>query len=266
MKKLFFLAVTAIIASTAMAQSTKVMKIWDGGKVAVQKDIRATDSITFAVSDDRLAYVSDYMTLTGRGDVLTFDSLISGVFTVGDVVRIISPFDSIQAFTDTIIGIEAKHKTYNSTSEFPDTIHAGGFLFHSGIKEKIKRSARGAAIVAVENSPYEKAKTLICNAYKYTQDEGGRHTPFFVGYAPTLYLPFSTYLAQLFQVKVVDLGLVNGEAAELVMPGDSVENMVIESYQTVNNIGFGFVPYIGQTLFLKEGGYTIAKLTVVGWK
>ena len=262
MKKLFFLALCAIVAMSTMAQSTKVMKVWSNGNVVEQKDTRAVDSVTFAVSDDKLVYIEDVFTLSGRGDVPTFDSVYGGVFHVGDIVRIISPCDSIPVVTDTIKGIQGPgRQTYESTELFPDTSSAGAFLFATGRVKGIVES--GAAVVAVENSPYEKAHKLICDAYVYTKDEGGRHTPFFVNYRPQLY----TNKVALFTVDVTDLGTVDGEAVEMVMPGSTVENMVIESYRTtVNGWGYGFVPYIGQTLYVRESSRTVAILTVKGWE
>ena len=261
MKKVFFLALSAIMATSAMAQSTKIMKVWKQGKLVEQSATNRVDSITFATSDDKLTYATDIYTITGKGDALKFDTIFAGVFHIGDAVRIIPLCDSIPVITDTIKNIEGLHTSYESTDLIPDSIHSGMFILSAGSIKNIVEN--GAAIVAAENCPYEKAHKLICDAYWYTKEEGGRKQPVMANYRTAL----RTETNPISIFSITNLGLVNGDTVEMIMPGSTAENMVIESSQkTAGGATYGFVPYKGQTLYFYENSKRVAKLTVKDWE
>ena len=62
----------------------------------------------------------------------------------------------------------------------------------------------------------------------------------------------------IFTVKCTDLGTVNGQAVNMVMPGSTSENIVFEVIED------GKTPYVypGQVVLLREGGRTIGRLTI----
>jgi elongation factor Tu len=76
--------------------------------------------------------------------------------------------------------------------------------------------------------------------YVLKKEEGGRHTPFFSGYRPQFYF------------RTTDVtGILNMPAGvEMVMPGDNLDNMVIELITTVGmEEGLRFA--------IREGGRTV---------
>ncbi|MCR5050909.1 MAG: hypothetical protein K6A36_07485 [Paludibacteraceae bacterium] len=255
MKKIILFALAAIVATSAMAQEqTRIMKIWKNGHIVEQKAFEMVDSITFAKSNDILAYIDDILQLTGRGTIVTCDTLLSNTtLSVGDVIRFIPVSDTLASFCDTIKGLQRGKKTYQSTAEM-DTVNRLGFLVSTSVKEKLT-GQRGGAIVAAENSPYFKAHKFFCDIHKFTKEEGGTHTPFFAGYKPMLNNGKTDILSE-----VTSLGTNSkNEVTDLLMPGDTCYNATIEIKQAY----CGLVSFIGQKLHLREGGRTIAEVTVI---
>ena len=61
-----------------------------------------------------------------------------------------------------------------------------------------------------------------------------------------------------FTIKCTNLGFVDGQAVDMVMPGSTSENIVFEVVED------GKTPYVypGQVVNLREGGRTIGRLTI----
>jgi elongation factor Tu len=85
-------------------------------------------------------------------------------------------------------------------------------------------------------TPHTKFKAQV---YILTKEEGGRHTPFFTGYRPQIY------------VRTTDVtGVVKlPEGVEMVMPGDNI-NMEIELISTI-------AMEKGMRFAIREGGRTV---------
>ena len=85
-------------------------------------------------------------------------------------------------------------------------------------------------------TPHTKFKAQV---YVLTKEEGGRHTPFFTGYRPQIY------------VRTTDVtGVVKlPEGVEMVMPGDNI-NMEIELISTI-------AMEKGMRFAIREGGRTV---------
>jgi elongation factor Tu len=81
--------------------------------------------------------------------------------------------------------------------------------------------------------------TFECGVYVLRKDEGGRHTPFFLGYRPQFY------------IRTMDVtGAVQlPEGVEMVMPGDNVQ-LVVELIVPV-------ALEAGSRFAVREGGRTV---------
>jgi elongation factor Tu len=84
-------------------------------------------------------------------------------------------------------------------------------------KEEVERGMVLAAPKSI--TPHKKFKA---EAYIFTKEEGGRHTPFFNGYRPQFY----------FRTTDVTGNVKLAEGVEMVMPGDNVA-MEIELLQPI---------------------------------
>jgi len=85
-------------------------------------------------------------------------------------------------------------------------------------------------------TPHTKFKAQV---YVLTKEEGGRHTPFFTGYRPQIY------------VRTTDVtGVIKlPDGVEMVMPGDNI-NMEIELISTI-------AMEKGMRFAIREGGRTV---------
>jgi len=109
-----------------------------------------------------------------------------------------------------------------------------GVLLRGLKREEVERGQ----VVAKPGSitPHKKFKAQV---YVLTKEEGGRHTPFFTGYRPQIY------------VRTTDVtGVIKlPEGVEMVMPGDNV-NMEIELISTI-------AMEKGMRFAIREGGRTV---------
>ncbi len=191
-----------------------------------------------------LMYVEDVFTITGRGTVAT-GQILKGMFRTGQTAVLRSISDAIADVEFTISGIEMTHQTV-------DVAVAGDNV---GILVPVdKANVQRGDVLTIKNNPeLRHSKTMKGTLYVLTKEEGGRHTPFFVNYSPQMYVA-----GGIFTVKCTDLGTVNGQALDMVMPGSTSENVVIEVIED------GKTPYTypGQVVYLREGGQTIGRLTI----
>lgn len=81
-----------------------------------------------------------------------------------------------------------------------------------------------------------------CEVYVLTRDEGGRHTPFFDGYAPQFH--FRT-------TDVTGTVHLRGTDAEMVLPGDNVSLQVDLVHPVPLDPGTRFA--------IREGGHTVGR-------
>ncbi|MFA6571795.1 MAG: elongation factor Tu, partial [Bacteroidota bacterium] len=86
-------------------------------------------------------------------------------------------------------------------------------------------------------TPHHKFNAQV---YVLKKEEGGRHTPFFSGYRPQFYL------------RTTDVtGILNlPEGVEMVMPGDNLDNLIIELITPV-------AMELGLKFAIREGGRTV---------
>lgn len=138
--------------------------------------------------------------ISGRGTVAT-GRIEKGQIKVGQDVDIVG-LGSTQK--SVVTGVEMFRKILNE-GQAGDNV---GLLLRGVKKEDIERGMVVAAPGSI--TPHKKFK---CQVYILSQDEGGRHSPFFTGYRPQFYF------------RTTDVtGIVTLNAGrEMVMPGDDVE-------------------------------------------
>lgn len=138
--------------------------------------------------------------ISGRGTVAT-GRIEKGKVKVGEDVDIVG----LGATQKSVVtGVEMFRKILNE-GQAGDNV---GLLLRGTKKEDIERGMVIAAPGSI--TPHKKFK---CQVYILSQDEGGRHSPFFTGYRPQFYF------------RTTDVtGIVTLPAGrEMVMPGDNVE-------------------------------------------
>ena len=176
--------------------------------------------------------VEDVFTITGRGTVAT-GRVERGVIKMNEKVQIIGLMDEPR---ETVVtGIEMFHKELDEAQAGDNA----GVLLRGIQKNEIERGQ----VLA-------KPGTLTCHTkftaqvYVLTQEEGGRHTPFFANYRPQFYFRTTDVTGVVSDLKDND-----GNAAEMCMPGDNVE-MTIELIHPI-------AMDQGLTFAIREGGRTV---------
>ena len=170
--------------------------------------------------------IEDVFGIKGRGTVVT-SRVERGMLNVGQEVEIIRSGDVRKTVAP---GLEMFH-TLLSTTEAGDAV---GVLLRGVDREEVER---GQVLVAPGSmKPYLRAEAEV---YVLSQQEGGRHTPFFDGYTPQFYIRTSDMTGKI--------TLPNG--IEMVMPGDNI-TMTIELITPV-------AMEEGLHFAIREGGRTV---------
>lgn len=178
-----------------------------------------------------LMSIEDVFSISGRGTVAT-GRIERGMAKVGDLVDIVGISKKRQT---TITGIEMFQKTLD-IAEAGDNV---GILLRGLQKTDIVRGM----VLAKPNSinSYEKFEAEV---YILTKEEGGRHTPFFVGYRPQFFMRTLDITG-----KVIKLLSETKEKIEMVLPGDKVKIEVELIHQVAVEEGMRFA--------IREGGKTV---------
>ena len=170
--------------------------------------------------------IEDVFGIKGRGTVVT-GRVERGQLSVGQEVEIIRS-GGVRKTVAT--GLEMFHKLLNTT-EAGDAV---GVLLRGVDRDEVER---GQVLVAPGSMrPYRKAEAEV---YVLSQQEGGRHTPFFTGYKPQFYIRTSDITGEI--------ALPDG--VEMVMPGDNIT-------MTVNLIAPIAIEE-GLRFAIREGGRTV---------
>ncbi len=170
--------------------------------------------------------IEDVFTISGRGTVVT-GRVDRGKVHVNEEVEIIG----IRPTQKTVVtGVEMFRKLLDE-GQAGDNI---GVLLRGIKREEVERGQ----VVAKPGSitPHKRFKAQV---YVLTKEEGGRHTPFFTGYRPQVY------------VRTTDVtGVIKlPEGVEMVMPGDNI-TMEVELINTV-------AMEKGMRFAVREGGRTV---------
>ncbi len=143
--------------------------------------------------------IEDVFSISGRGTVVT-GRVERGIVKVGEEVEIVGIRDTIKS---TVTGVEMFRKLLDE-GRAGDNI---GALLRGIEREGVERGQILCKPGSVK--PHKKFKA---EAYILTNEEGGRHTPFFNNYRPQFY----------FRTTDVTGVVTLPEGTEMVMPGDNV--------------------------------------------
>ena len=171
--------------------------------------------------------VEDVFSITGRGTVAT-GRVERGTVKVQDEIEIVGFTDESRKVVCT--GVEMFHKLLDQ-AEAGDNI---GALLRGVARDEIERGQVLAKTGSI--TPHTK---FTAQVYVLTQEEGGRHKPFFNNYRPQFYF------------RTTDVtGVINlPEGVEMCMPGDNIE-MTIELITPI-------AMEQGLTFSIREGGRTV---------
>ena len=170
--------------------------------------------------------IEDVFGIKGRGTVVT-GRVERGQLNVGQEVEIIRSGDVRKTVAT---GLEMFHKLLDTTVAGD----AVGVLLRGVDRDEVER---GQVLVAPGSmKPYRRAEAEV---YVLSQQEGGRHTPFFTGYKPQFYIRTSDITGEI--------GLPEG--VEMVMPGDNVTMTVSLITPIAIEEGLRFA--------IREGGRTV---------
>ncbi|WP_026389262.1 elongation factor Tu [[Acholeplasma] multilocale] len=177
--------------------------------------------------------VEDVFTITGRGTVAT-GRVERGTVNVNDEVEIVGLHE--EATKTVVTGLEMFRKLLDF-AEAGDNV---GALLRGVDRESIERGQVLAKPGTIK--PHTKLRASV---YALTQEEGGRHKPFFNKYRPQFY----------FRTTDVTGEVTLPEGTDMVMPGDNVE-IDIELIKPV-------AIEEGTKFSIREGGRTIGAGTVI---
>ncbi len=178
-----------------------------------------------------LMSVEDVFSIKGRGTVAT-GRIERGKITVGEEVEIVGLSDTQKT---TVTGVEM----FNKLLDFGQAGDNVGCLLRGTKKDEVERGQVLSKPGSI--TPHTKFDAQV---YVLTQEEGGRHTPFFNGYRPQFYF------------RTTDVtGALELQGAEMCMPGDNVVMAV--------SLGKPIAMEQGLRFAVREGGRTVGSGVVV---
>ena len=178
-----------------------------------------------------LMAVEDVFSITGRGTVAT-GRIERGIVKVGETIEIVGLKDTKST---TVTGVEMFQKTLDEGLAGDNV----GILLRGVQKEDIQRGMVLSQPGTI--TPHTKFEGEV---YILTKEEGGRHTPFFVGYRPQFYVRTTDVTGQILTFTADD-----GTDVEMVMPGDRIKM----NAQLISPIAIES----GMRFAIREGGRTI---------
>jgi elongation factor Tu len=175
--------------------------------------------------------VEDVFSITGRGTVAT-GRIERGKIAVGDSVELVGLSETR---TTTITGVEMFQKSLDEGLAGDNV----GILLRGIQKTDIQRGM----VLALPGTitPHTKFEAEV---YVLTNEEGGRHTPFFSGYRPQFYVRTTDVTGSIIKFTGDD-----GSTAEMVMPGDRIKMTA----ELINPIAIEQ----GMRFAIREGGRTV---------
>lgn len=197
-------------------------KLMDTVDTHIPLPIRDTDK-PFLMS------IEDVFSITGRGTVAT-GRIEAGVINVGDEVIILTKNGDIKSV---VTGVEMFSKLLDR-GEAGDNV---GLLLRGVEKAAI---SRGDIMVLGKNkAQHISSAKFKAEIYMLSQDEGGRHTPFFNNYRPQFF----------FRTLDITGSITLPEGIETVMPGNNLTVTVELINPTIMAKGLRFA--------IREGGRTV---------
>lgn len=170
--------------------------------------------------------IEDIFSIEGRGTVVT-GRIERGVLKLNDSVEIVG----IKETSNTVVtGIEMFNKSLDQGQAGDNA----GVLLRGTKKEDIIRGQ-----VLAKPGTVTPHTEFTCEVYILTQEEGGRHTPFFKGYKPQFYIRTTDVTGE------VELP----EGVEMIKPGDNITFTV--------RLGQAVALEEKQRFAIREGGRTV---------
>lgn len=151
-----------------------------------------------------LMAIEDVFSITGRGTVAT-GRVERGIVKIGETVELVGLKDTR---TTTVTGLEMFQKLL-------DEAFAGdnvGVLLRGIQKMDIQRG-----MVLAKPGSIKGHTKFEASVYVLKKEEGGRHSPFFVGYKPQFYLRTTDVTGSVMKIQNDA-----GEETKMVVPGDRV--------------------------------------------
>ena len=202
----------------------------DIGVSSVQKLIETLDSYIPEPERDiekpYLMPIEDVFSISGRGTVVT-GRVERGIVKVGEEIEIVGIKDTEKT---TCTGVEMFRKLLDEGRAGENV----GVLLRGTKREDVERGQVLAAPGSI--TPHT---TFEAEVYILSNDEGGRHTPFFKGYRPQFY----------FRTTDVTGNVELPKDVEMVMPGDNVKMNVSLIAPIAMDEGLRFA--------IREGGKTV---------
>lgn len=229
-----FVAGSALLAFEAVTANPRIQK---GENKWVDKIFELMDAVdSYIPTPEReidkpfLMAIEDVFSITGRGTVAT-GRIERGQVNVGDTVELVG---LAETKTTTVTGLEMFQKTLDKGMA-GDNI---GILLRGVQKADVLRG-----MVLSKPGSINPHTKFDAEVYILTKDEGGRHTAIFKGYRPQFYVRTTDVTGQISEFSS------EGEAIEMVMPGDNV-SMRIELIAPIAIEN-------GMRLAIREGGRTV---------
>ena len=201
----------------------------------IEKLIEAVDSYipTPERETDKpfLIAVEDVFSITGRGTVAT-GRVERGTIKIGDNIELIGLVDTKST---TVTGLEMFQKTLEE-SFAGDNV---GILLRSVQKRDVQRG-----IVLAKPASITPHTGFAAQVYVLKREEGGRHTPFFVGYRPQFYVRTTDVTGIVTKFTSDD-----GSRSDMVIPGDRIRILVKLIQPIAIEKGIRFA--------IREGGRTV---------
>jgi len=170
--------------------------------------------------------IEDIFSITGRGTVAT-GRIERGKVKVGEEVEIVGYKDTEKTV---VTGVEMFRKSLDEGMAGDNV----GLLLRGVEKDAIRRGMVLAKPGSI--TPHKKFKAEV---YVLKPEEGGRKTPFHVGYRPQFYMSTADVTGNIVAI----------QGADMVMPGDNI-NMTIELIAKV-------ALEKGMRFAIREGGRTV---------
>ncbi|MEM8643164.1 MAG: elongation factor Tu [Cyanobacteria bacterium P01_G01_bin.54] len=226
---------SALKAAEAMAANPQLKRgenAWVDGIYALMDAVDGSiPTPDRALDEPFLMSVEGVLSITGRGTVAT-GKIERGQVQLNDKVELVGLKPTQDS---TVTGIEMFQKSLK-------TAIAGynvGLLLRGINTTEIERGM----VIAIPGSITPQTR-FESEVYVLTQDEGGRHKPFFPGYTPQFFVRTTDVTGAIRSITTDE-----GEQADMVMPGDRVK-MTVELVQAI-----AIEP--GLQFAIREGGRTI---------
>ncbi len=175
---------------------------------------------------DFLMPIEDIFSIEGRGTVVT-GRIERGTININEEIEIVG----LKPTQKTVVtGIEMFNKSLDKGQAGDNA----GVLLRGTKKEDVERGQVLAKPGSI--TPHTEFEAEV---YVLTKEEGGRHTPFFKGYKPQLYIRTTDVTGEV----------MLPEGTEMVMPGDTVNFKVVLGAPVAMEDGMRFA--------IREGGRTV---------